>query len=576
LIRSIEDIANIVVTQSNWIPVLLSDVAEVKIGHAVRLGINGRDRMDDVVSVIVLMQKKERTMDVVRRVHAAIVEINAGNSLPLGVKIVPFYDRGTLVNITVNTVLHNLMYGVVLIFLIQWLFLGDLRCAIIVAATIPFALLFATIILVARGDSANLLSVGAIDLGIIVDATVIMVENIFRRLAHRETGPARGVPGPRLNTKLQRILAAAVEVDRRIFFSAAITIAAFIPLFTMQGVEGQIFAPMAKTYGYALLGALIATFTISPVLSSYLLPDHIAEGETIIVRYLRRAYVWTLHHAMRRRFIPLAIGGALLAVTAIILPRLGTEFLPKLEEGNLWIRATLPPTISLEAGERYVGRMRGILSGIPEVVTVVSQHGRADDGTDSPGFCNAEFFAPLKPFNTWRRGLTKDKLVAAIQRRFDTEFVGIDFNFSQTIQDNVEEAVSGVKGENSVKLFGPDLEALQRGGEGIKAQLATVHGVQDLAVYTELGQPNLVIEVDRARSARYGLAAGDVNAVVEAAIGGKSATDVFEGERHFPLVDRLAPEYRRDVQAIRTIPVAAVGPTATAYVPLGDLANIRL
>ena len=581
LIRHVDDIGNVVLTQSGGTPVFLRDVAKAEIGHTPRLGIAGRDADADVVEGIVLMRKGEKTLPVITRIEEEVARINRGGVLPPGVRLVPFYDRRELIEVTTRTVLHNVIFGIGLVFLIQWVFLGNLRSAIVVAATIPFALFFSVIILVWRGDSANLLSVGAIDFGIIVDSTVIMVENLFRHLS--EGG--RSIPaaleheaglGISLRGKLRTILFSAIEVDRAIFFSAAITIAAFIPLFTMQGVEGQIFAPMAKTYGYALLGALIATFTVSPVLSSYLLPEHLEERETFIVRHLRRAYVWTLHHAMRRRLIPLAIGGALLVVTGLIVPRLGTEFLPKLEEGNLWIRATLPPTVSLEAGERYVTRMREILRDVPEVVTVMSQHGRPDDGTDPAGFYNAEFFAPLKPFAAWRRGMTKEKLVAAIQRRFDAEFVGIDFNFSQTIQDNVEEAVSGVKGENSVKLFGQDLQTLQQRGDQIKAQLDTVRGIQDLAVYTELGQPNLVIEVDRARSARYGLAPGDVNAVVEAAIGGKSATEVFEGERHFPLVVRLAPEYRRDVAAIKNIPVAAVGATATAYVPLGDLANVRM
>jgi cobalt-zinc-cadmium resistance protein CzcA len=583
LIRHVDDIGNVVLTQSGGTQVFLRDVAKAEIGHTPRLGIAGRDADADVVEGIVLMRKGEKTLPVITRVEEEAARINRGGVLPPGVRLVPFYDRRDLIEVTTRTVLHNVIFGIALVFLIQWVFLGNLRSAIVVAATIPFALFFSVIILVARGDSANLLSVGAIDFGIIVDSTVIMVENLFRHLC--EGG--RSIPaaleheaglGISLRGKLRTILFSAIEVDRAIFFSAAITIAAFIPLFTMQGVEGQIFAPMAKTYGYALLGALIATFTVSPVLSSFLLPEHLEERETLIVRHLRRAYVWTLHHAMRRRVIPLAIGGGLLVATALVIPRLGTEFLPKLEEGNLWIRATLPPTISLDAGQRYVARLREILRTVPEVVTVVSQHGRPDDGTDPTGFYNVEFFAPLKPLGTWRRGMTKEALVEALQRRFDTELVGVDFNFSQTIQDNVEEAVSGVKGENSVKLFGPDLEVLQRRGDEIKAQLNTVRGIQDLAVYAELGQPNLLIEVDRARSARYGLAPGDVNAVVEAAIGGKSATEVFEGERHFPLVVRLAAEHRRDVEAIKNVPVAVPGAGAgpTTYVPLADLADLRM
>jgi heavy metal efflux system protein len=585
LIRSVDDISSVVLSQSGGTPVLLADVAKAEVGYTPRLGIAGRDGNGDIVEGIVLMRRGEKTLEVLDRIEAEVARLNRGGVLPPGVRLQPFYNRRDLIETTTRTVLHNVVFGIVLVFAIQWMFLGDLRSALIVSATIPFALFFSTMILVLRGDSANLLSVGAIDFGIIVDSTVIMVENIFRHL--REGGRSVIAHGPadetmpwrhRLVGKLRTILISAVEVDRAIFFSTAITIAAFLPLFTMQGVEGQIFAPMAKTYGYALLGALLATFTISPVLASYLLPQTARERETVVVRHVRRAYVWTLHQAMRWRLVPVGIGVALLVVTALVTTRLGTEFLPKLEEGNLWIRATLPSTISLEAGEPRVARIREILRSFPEVVTVVSQHGRPDDGTDPTGFYNIEFFAPLKPFGQWPRGVTKERLVASMQDRLAKEFVGIDFNFSQTIQDNVEEAVSGVKGENSVKLFGPDLAKLQESGEAIRAQLATVRGVEDLAVYAELGQPNVLIEVDRARSARYGLAPGDVNAVVEAAIGGKSPTDVFEGERRFPLVVRLAEEYRRDLTSIKNIPVAASNPSgqgpASVYVPLSDLATL--
>jgi len=584
LIRSVDDIAGIVLTQSGGTPVLVGDVAQVQVGFQPRLGIAGRDGVSDIVEGIVLMRRGEKTTEVLRRVEAEVARINAGGVLPAGVSLAPFYDRRELIDVTTHTVLHNVLFGVVLVFAIQWMFLGDLRSAVITSATIPFALLFSTMILVARGDSANLLSVGAIDFGIIVDSTVIMVENIFRHL--REGGQMLTPAGEAMESRptaltgtRATILKSALEVDRAIFFSTAITIAAFIPLFTMQGVEGRIFAPMAKTYGYALLGALIATFTISPVLASVLLPDTVRERETLLLRHLRRAYLALLHAAMRWRWSTLGIGAAVLVIGALVLPRLGTEFLPRLEEGNLWIRATLPPTISLDAGERYVKRMRDIIRSVPEVITVVSQHGRPDDGTDPTGFYNVEFFAPLEPMQAWRRGLTKDRLVAALQARLEGEFVGVDFNFSQTIEDNVQEAVSGVKGENAVKLFGPDLRTLQKTGDALKGQLHSVPGVQDLAVYSELGQPNVLIEVDRARSARYGLAVGDVNAIVEAAIGGKSATEVFEGERHFALVVRLLPRYRRDVEAIKKVSVATpgTGPTgAPAYVPLGELAGVSV
>ncbi len=582
LIRSVDDIDNIVLAQVRGVPILLKDVAKSTVGHTPRLGIAGRDHDSDIVQGIVLKRRTEKTLDVIQAIEAEVARINRGGVLPAGVRIVPVYDRRELVEVTTRTVLHNLVVGVLLVFLIQWMFLGDLRSALVVSATIPFALLFSVMILVLRGDSANLLSVGAVDLGIIVDSTVIMVENVFRHL--REGGRALPARGPSsatgLTGKLHRILLSSLEVDQAIFFSTAITIAAFIPLFTMQGVEGQIFGPMAKTYGYALLGALVATFTVSPVLSSFLLPELAREKETVAVRYLRRVYVAILQRAMRHRVVPVAIALTVLAAAGVIVSRLGVEFLPKLEEGNLWIRASLPPTISLDAGEPYVARMRELLLSFPEVITVISQHGRPDDGTDPTGFFNVEFFAPLKPVEQWPRGVTKELLIEQMQRALEKNFVGVDFNFSQYIQDNVEEAVSGVKGENSVKLFGSDLHVLQDKGEQIRAQMTTVRGVQDLAVFSELGRPNVLIDVDRTRSARYGLASGDVNAVVQAAIGGQQATQVFEGERQFPLVVRLLPRYRESIDAIKTIPVATQNQVGdqqgTAYVPLSELAHVSL
>jgi cobalt-zinc-cadmium resistance protein CzcA len=330
---------------------------------------------------------------------------------------------------------------------------------------------------------------------------------------------------------------------------------------------------MAKTYGYALLGALLASFTFSPMLSSFLLPEKLVEKETIIVRKAKSAYVFLLRHALRYRYVTVTAAVAVLAVTAGIVPMLGTEFLPKLEEGNLWVRATMPPTIALEAGEQYVARMRDVFRSFPEVTTVISQHGRPDDGTDATGFFNAEFFVPLKPRDEWPRGLTKERLIAQIKDKLDKEFLGVDFNFSQNIEDNVEEQLSGVKGENSVKLFGPDLQELEDKAAQIKSQLVSVRGIEDVGIFAELGQPNLLIKTDRPRGARYGVAAGDVNAIVQAAIGGQSVTDVFEGERHFPLVVRLLPQYRKDIESIRNISVVTA---AGAMVPLNALADITL
>ncbi len=578
VIGSLDDIRNIVLTQQGGLPVLLSDVATVQIGHRPRLGLSGRDDVTDVVNGMVLMQKFERTMDVVTRVRAAVQQINTDGTLPKGVQIVPFYDRGDLVGITVRTVLHNMLFGVVLIFFIQWIFLGNLRSAIVVAATIPVALFLAVIITVLRGESANLLSIGAIDLGIIVDATVIMVENIFRHLAHH-TKLAFADQEARLTEKLRRVLVAAVEVNKAIFFSVVITIAAFLPLFTMQGVEGQIFGPMARTYAYALIGAVIATFTITPVLASILLPDKVQEVETFLVRGIRRVYETLLSLAVRNARIAAALALGFLLMVGTLGSRLGTEFLPKLEEGNLWIRATMPPTITLEAGMETVARIRKVIGSFEPVLTVASEQGRGDEGTDPDGSFLAEFFVPLKPADQWPKGMTKEELIRRMSERFQKEFIGIDFNFSQYIQDNIEEAVSGVKGENVVKIFGRDLVELERLSQSIKGELAKVPGVVDPAAFNLLGQPSLVVRVDRAKAARYGFSVGDINTVVQVAIGGQEVTRVYEGEMNFALAIRLAPKYRDDINAIRSVPVALPNPDGrnpATYIALGDIADIRL
>ncbi len=592
----VDDIQNIVLTQSNSIPVLVKDVAKVYVGHVPRLGKCGRDKDDDVVAAIVVMDRTLHTKDVLARVKAEVAKINSDGTLPRGVKVVPFYDRSWLVSLTTGTVVRNVIFGFLLVFLIQWIFLGNLRSALIVGINIPFALFFAVIIMVFRGEDANLLSIGAIDFGIIVDSAVILVENIFRNLQMKKderkrlleglaegqfgTDPTKGYDlgaGRAWTDRLRMIYMSALQVDKAIYFSTMITVAAFIPLFTMQGVEGQIFGPMARTYGYALAGALIATFTISPVLASYLLPDKVKETETIIVRALRGAYTPALNWALANRKIVVAAGLMFLVAVGFQVPRLGTEFLPALEEGNLWIRASMPPTISLEAAMPAVTKMRGILLGHPEVITVVSQHGRPDDGSDAAGFYNAEFFVPLKPFGQWSPGKTKEGLVNELQSEFSREFAGIDFNFSQYIQDNIEEGLSGVKGANSVKIVGPDLGALERIAAQVLSEMGWIKGVEDLGIFRVLGQPNLNIKVDRAKAARYGLNAGDLNTVVQTALGGATATTVLEGDRQFNLTVRLAPEYRSSIDAVRSIKVGyQTGNGANAYIPLSELADISL
>jgi cobalt-zinc-cadmium resistance protein CzcA len=587
LIHSMDDIRGTMLSANNGSPVLLQDVAEVTVGHLPRLGIAGQDDDDDIVQGIVLMRRGAESLPTLALVKAEIDRINEGNILPPGVHIEKIYDRTDLINVTTRTVLHNMVVGIILIFFVQWMFLGDLRSAIIVATTIPFALFFAIIILVARGESANLLSVGAIDFGLVVDATVIMVENIFRHLS--QPPEQRFAHSPVLHRarralefrgKFAVISNSALEVNQAIFFSAAIIIAGFVPLFTLSGIEGHIFGPMAKTYAYAIAGGLIATFTVSPALSALLLPERVHETETIIVRALRRFYRPVLSFALENRILTLGAAALLFVFAGFAVRTLGLEFLPKLEEGNLWIRATMPPSVSLEAGNTYVNEMRKLIKSYPEVVTVISQNGRPDDGTDATGFFNAEFYVPLKPFDTWPAGVDKEKLIDDVNSALERRFPGVEFNFSQNIEDNVEEAASGVKGENSVKLFGNDLELLEKTAARIKEVMATVQGVTDLSIFNSLGQPTVRIDIDRARAARYGLAPGDINATVQAAIGGQAAGNLYEdgSDRNFPIMVRLAPEYRRNLDAIRHITVGAQSPSGNGViqVPLSDVAQVSL
>jgi heavy metal efflux system protein len=591
----VKDIENVMLSAPNGLPVFVKDIAKVSVGYVPRLGKAGRDHSDDVVAAIVIMNRTLHTNDVITRVRAEIEKINTDGSLPPGLKLVPFYDRSTLVAITTSTVMHNLLFGCLLIFFVQWLFLGDLRSAIIVGANVPFALFFSIIILVLRGEDANLLSVGAVDFGIIVDAAVILVENVYRnfqagpeekqrllqqlaakRWGDDPTGTELPSSDPIWTDRLRLMLISGLQVDRAVLFSTVIIVAAFIPLFAMQGVEGQIFSPMARTYAYALVGALLATFTVTPCLTSLLLPEHVGEVETIVVRNLRRVYQPVLRWSLNNRPVTIAIGLVFLGLSGFLGSRLGSEFLPTLEEGNLWIRASMPPTLSLEAGMPIVKQIREILLRHPEVITVVSQHGRPDNGSDAAGFFNAEFFVPLKPFDEWPAGLTKEKLVEELQAEFSEKFVGINFNFSQYIQDNVEEGLSGVKGANSIKIVGPDLATLEEIAKTAMAEMAKVPGIADLGVFWVRGQPNLNIKTDREKAARYGLNVGDANTVVQAALGGTLATTLLEADRQFGVVVRLAPRYRSDIDEVRNIKVGVQTSPGNAYIPLSDFATITL
>ncbi len=588
-----EDIENVVLTQSRSVPVLVKDVAKVSVGYVPRLGIWGHDYEDDAVAGIVVMSRVERANVLLPEVRAEIQKMNRDGSLPPGVRIVPIYDRGDLLAVTTRTVLHNLVFGCLLVFLIQWIFLGDLYSAIIVGLNIPIALFFAVIVLVIRGESANLLSIGAVDFGIIVDSAVILVENVFHNLQQPAAAKerllenlAQGVWGPDptqsaphsmpvrgWTDRLRLILISALQVDTAVFFSVLIVVAAFVPLFTMTGVEGAIFGPMARTYAYALAGAVIATFTVTPVLASLLLREQVEETETLVVRMLHRAYLPVLRFALAHRVMIVATGVAFVAGAGLLATSLGSEFMPALEEGNLWIRASMPMTLSLPDGEAAARRMRLILLRYPEVVTVMSQHGRPDDGSDASPLSNVELFAPLRPPSQWPRGVTKEKLTEEINADFERELPGIDFTFSQYIQDNVEEGVSGVKGANSVKIVGPNLEVLTRLAGLVRDEMSRVRGVTDLGVFPVLGQPNLNIQVDRVKAARHGLNSGDVNSVIEAALGGKAATTVLEGDRQFDVAVRYPLEFRDRIETIRRLKVAT--PTG-AYIPLSELATITL
>jgi len=592
----VDDIKNVVLTQQNGVPVQVKDVAKIFVGYVPRLGIAGRDHDDDIAASIVVMGRTKHTNDIVPKIKAMVQQLNTDGSLPPGVKLVPYYDRTSLVDVTTHTVLHNLIFGCLLVFFIQWIFLGDLRSAIIVGVNIPIALFFAVIMLVIQGQDANLLSVGAVDFGIIVDSAVILVENVFRNFqlpppqrtqlleGLREgdwgvdpTSPHQLTSFNRWTDRMRLILISGMQVGKAVLFSATITVAAFVPLFTMEGVEGQIFGPMARTYGYALVGALIATFTITPVLGSYLLPERIHEAETILVRIIRRIYTPALNFCLRRQVITVLLGFIFLIATGALIPFLGSEFLPALEEGNYWIRASMPPTMSLDAGTEATRKMREILLRHPEIITVVSQHGRPDNGSDASPFSNVELFAPLKPFDQWPSGMNKARLTDELQKEFTDELPGVVFNFSQYIQDNVEEALSGVKGANAVKVIGPNLTVLEDLANQIQSQLQQVKGMADLGIFHVLGQPNLNIKIDRDKAARYGLNTGDVNTVVQAAMAGEVASTVLEGDRQFNLTLRFAPEYRDSIAAISDIPVGYTTATGTtAFIPLRELAAITL
>jgi cobalt-zinc-cadmium resistance protein CzcA len=602
LIRSLQDIGNVVIAEAKkadgsptGIPIRIRDVAGVLIGFKPRLGIVGRfgcmpklerswverlfdepetteqradsptadceaDDQPDVVQGIILMRFGQETPKTLEGIYERIEHIRKLHLLPPGMDIEPYYDRGRLVELTTHTVMENLLVGMGLVTLVLFVFLGNTRAALITAFNIPLALLIAFIGMVVSGTPANLISLGAVDFGIVIDSTVIMMENIFRHLGSHGRGSMK-----------ERIDSAAGEVGGPMAFSTLIIGVAFLPLFTMTGVSGVIFSPMAHTYAFAIGGAILLALTLTPVLASKVMPADTEEKENRLMEWLHRVYNPMFDAALKRPKAALLLALVPIVLCVVLFPLLGGEFMPKLEEGNFWIRATLPMSVSLEQSAKYVGRMRSILQSHPEVTTVVSQLGRPDDGTDVSGFNNVELFAPLKPFDQWPRGLTKEKLTEEVSKQLDEAFPGVVFNFSQYISDNVEEGLSGVKGENSVKVIGPDLHVNESKADAIVDVMGAVDGVKDLGMFRSLGQPSIKITPDRMSCARYGLNTGDVEAIVQAAVGGQAATQVYEGEKRFDLVVRFAERYRGNVQAIRQIPV----PTPdNNQIPLGQVASI--
>ena len=560
LIRNLDDIRTIVLSSRSGTPVRVGDVAEVASGHAPRLGIVGQDARDDVVQGIVIMRLGGNTLKTLANIKRKVAEIRRDHLLPPGMDIQPYYDRTDLIHTTTRTVLHNLVLGMLLVSGVLLLFLGNWRAAAIAALNIPLALLAALTGMAAGGTPANLISLGAVDFGIIVESTVIMIESCFRHMGRDASGNRR-----------ERIAGAADEVGRPVVFSTVILGIAFLPLFTLTGVTGVIFSPMAHTYAYAIAGAFVLSLTLTPVLARHL-PVGLEERDNAILRGLHRIYVPATEWALRRPGLAAALGLSPVLLFVVLFPLVGSEFMPKLEEGNFWIRASLPLSVSLPQSAHYVRRMREILRAQPEVVTVVSQLGRPDDGTDVSGPYNIELFVPLKPFEKWPRGMDKEKLTKKLSEDFRREFPGIVFNFSQNIQDNVEEALSGVKGENTIKVVGPSLSVDEGKAHEIAGALAGVKGIEDLGVVQTLGQPNLTITPDRAICARYGLNVGDVESVIQAAIGGQAVTQVFEGEKRFDLVVRWQGPYRESVERIREI---LVGTPGGGTVPLGQVAAIK-
>jgi cobalt-zinc-cadmium resistance protein CzcA len=552
LVKKVADIEDTVITTKNGTAIRVKDVATVRQGPKIRLGqfakaVHRQDGRiidnDDVISGIVLLRKGADSDSTLEGIHEKVKELN-DHLLPPGVKVVPFLDRSDLVHYTTHTVEHNLTEGIILVAIILFLFLGNFRGALIVALTIPFSLLFASICLDLRKIPANLLSLGALDFGMVVDGAVVMVENIVRHLGRSD--PSK--------TPAQKIFEAAHEVQRPVFYAIGIIITAYLPIFTLQRVEGRLFKPMAWTVAFALLGALIFSMILAPVLASFLFPRGTSEWRNPVMTALTRLYRITLGWAIRWRWF--TVGAALLALTgAYGLTRIiGSEFLPHLDEGAIWVRGTLAPSTGPSEGIRLANQARVVLAAFPEVTVTTSQVGRPDDGTDTTGFFNTEYFVDLKPKEQWRPVFheQKEELIAAMDRELE-KIPGVIWNFSQPISDNMEEAVSGVKGELAIKVYGDDLRTLEDKGDQIAGIMRTVNGIQDLGVFRVLGQPNLNFTVDRKAASRYQINVADIQDAIQTAVGGNTLTQVLQGEQRYDLVMRYLPQFRNTKEAIQNI-----------------------
>lgn len=568
LLNNEEEIGNIIVTNINGTPILVKDVAHVDVSSLPRLGQVGRDTHNDVVEGIIVMRKGENPSEVIKRVQEKINYLNE-KILPADVKINTFYNRNDLIDFATHTVLHNMLEGIIFVTVIVFLFMADWRTTVTVAIVIPLALLFAFICLTLKGMSANLLSMGAIDFGIIIDGAVVMVEGIFVILDQR----AHQVGMPRFNklSKLGIIKNTGGELGKAIFFSKLIIIAALLPIFSFQKVEGKMFSPLAWTLGFALLGALILTLTLVPLLSSLLLRKNVREKHNRFVEGLTsgvmKMFSWTYHH----KRIALLTATAAVVIGLFLFKFLGTEFLPELDEGAIYIRATCPLSVSLEDARDVANKMRRLILEYPEVKQVMSQTGRPNDGTDATGFYNIEFHVDIYPKKQWKSGLTKEQLIDQMQKKLAV-FPGIDLNFSQPIMDNVEEAVSGVKGSLVVKIYGDTLSYTESKANEVFAVMKNIKGVEDLGVIRNIGQPELRIDLDEGKMALYGVTTADANAIIEMAIGGKAITQIYEGEKKFQLRLRYEEPYRNNAEAISNLMV----PTSRgSQVPIKNIATIQ-